>query len=92
MPGADHPTPAERDALAIALLGWLATEPQHLEAFMAETGVNAGEFTTLARSPGFRRGLLEWLASHEDTLLAFCANSGRDPASIAGVLRQIRPS
>ncbi|MCP8895565.1 DUF3572 domain-containing protein [Shinella daejeonensis] len=72
----------EAEATAIAVLGWLAGEPELLSRFLALTGVLPSDVRTAVDDPGFLAGLLDFLMGHEPTLLAFCAASGTTPETV----------
>jgi hypothetical protein len=69
-------------ALAIAALGYLASEPEHLGAFLAATGVGPEQIRNAARDPDFLRGVLDHFASDEPLLVAFAQAQGIDPNEI----------
>ena len=52
-------------ALAIAALGFLAGDPEHLERFLALTGISPGDIRTAAREPDFLAGVLDYVAGNE---------------------------
>jgi Protein of unknown function (DUF3572) len=78
--GADH-----RDAaleLAIAALGFIASERDELSRFLALTGIDPGSIRTAAEEPGFLSGVLAYIAGNEHTLLTFAAHAGVAPEEI----------
>jgi hypothetical protein len=68
---------------AIAVLGWLANEPEMLNRFLALTGLEAADIRQRVNDPDFLAGLLDFLVGHEPTLMAFCAASGTPPEAVA---------
>ena len=70
------------DDIAIAILGWLAGEPDLLGRFMAITGADTTTLRSMAGDPGFMAGLVDFLMSHEPTLLAFCAATDIKPEEV----------
>jgi len=68
--------------IAIAALGWIASDGEMINRFMGLTGIEAGEMRNAAREPGFLAGVLEFLLAHEPTLMRFCDDNNVDPASI----------
>ena len=72
--------PAE--ALAIAALSFLASEPEHLGHFLAATGIGPERIREAARDPHFLSGVLDHLASDEPLLLAFAQHAAIDPSEI----------
>jgi hypothetical protein len=74
-----------RDAaleLAVAALGFIATESDELSRFLALTGIDPASVRTAAKEPGFLGGVLAYIAGNEQTLLAFAAHAGVAPGEI----------
>jgi hypothetical protein len=81
----DQRNGAGRDAaerLAIAALSFLASEPEHLGAFLASTGIGPGDIRGAARDPHFLAGVLDYLSGEESVLIAFAQHAGVDPSEI----------
>lgn len=78
----DTAAAADAEATAIAVLGWLAGEPEYLSRFLALTGIAPSELRGAADDPGFLAGLLDFLMGHEPTLMAFSAASGLTPETV----------
>ncbi len=78
--GADRRDAARE--LAIAALGFIASERDELSRFLALTGIDPSSIRTAAEEPGFLGGILAHIASNEQTLLAFAANAGVAPEEI----------
>ena len=72
----------DAQAIAVAILGWLAGEPELLTRFLALTGVMPAEVRNAVNDPGFLAGLVDFLMSHEPTLLAFTAATGIKPEAV----------
>lgn len=72
----------DAEATAVAILGWLAGEPELLSRFLALTGVSPGEVRGAVADPGFLAGLVDFLMGHEPTLLAFSEATGVKPESV----------
>jgi hypothetical protein len=66
-------------AMAIAALGYLAGDPEHLERFLALTGISPGDIRTAARAPDFLAGVLDYIAGDETLLRAVAAHAGVAP-------------
>ncbi|MDX3929047.1 MAG: DUF3572 domain-containing protein [Shinella sp.] len=73
---------SDAESTAIAVLGWLANEPELLSRFLALTGVEPGAVRHAAGDPAFLAGLLDFLMSHEPTLVAFCDATGTKPEAV----------
>lgn len=82
----------DRDAaevLAINALGFLAADPDRIEAFLALAGVSPSELRRSAGSPEFLAGVMDHLMQNESLLLQFCAERGLDPTEPARARRQL---
>jgi hypothetical protein len=80
------PSPAAREAaemLAIQALGFIAGEPERLEAFLAATGLTLDRLRESATEPDFLAGVLEHMLADESLLLAFAESAAIDPAAVA---------
>lgn len=76
-------TYSEAEEIAIRLLSYMATEPEHLSRFLALTGTGPDELRARAGSAEFQTAMLDHLLSDEALLLAFCGNENIDPGLIA---------
>jgi hypothetical protein len=74
--------PADTEATAVAVLGWLANEPDMLSRFLALSGVQPGQLRQAVGDPAFLAGMLEFLMQHEPTLMAFCEATETKPESV----------
>ena len=74
---------------AIAVLGWLASEPELLSRFLALSGLEASNLRAEATPPGFLVGVLSFLMTHEPTLLRFCDATGTAPEAVARAWRAL---
>ncbi|MCY0146521.1 MULTISPECIES: DUF3572 domain-containing protein [Hoeflea] len=73
---------ADAEETAIAVLGWLAGEPELMGRFLALTGLEASNLREAAKEPGFLAGVLGFLMNHEPTLMDFCASTGTRPEAV----------
>ena len=69
-------------ALAIAALGYLAGDPEHLERFLALTGISPGDIRTAAREPDFLAGVLDYVAGNEALLRAVAVHANVAPEEL----------
>jgi len=69
----------DAEALALQALGFLASEPERLEPFLASTGLGPGTLRAAAAQPGFLLAVLDHIAAADSLLLEFAANAGIDP-------------
>jgi len=72
---------AARD-LAIAALGYVASDTEQLSRFLALTGIDPGSIRAAAKEPGFLAGVLAYISGNERTLIAFAAHAGVAPEEI----------
>jgi Protein of unknown function (DUF3572) len=80
------PYPAAREAaemLAIQALGFIAGEPERLDAFLTATGLPLERLRESATEPDFLAGVLEHMLTDESLLLAFADSAAIDPAAVA---------
>ncbi|GAC1042527.1 DUF3572 domain-containing protein [Rhizobium sp. No.120] len=82
---------ADPQETAIAVLGWLANEPDMFGRFLALTGVEPAQVRNAINEPAFLAGMLDFLMNHEPTLLAFCEASGIPPAAVAAASAHFSP-
>lgn len=73
---------ADAEDTAIAVLVWLAGEPELMGRFLALTGLEANNLRDAAQEPGFLAGVLGFLMSHEPTLMDFCAATDTKPETV----------
>jgi hypothetical protein len=78
--GADRRDAAHE--LAIAALGFIASERDELSRFLALTGIDPNAIRAAAEEPGFLSGVLAYITGNERTLLAFAAHAGVAPDEI----------
>jgi hypothetical protein len=70
------------EALAIAALAFLASEPEHLGGFLAATGVGPDQIRGASRDPDFLSGVLDHFSRDEPLLIAFAQHQGIDPTEV----------
>ncbi len=76
-------------AIAIAALGFIASNDTLLPRFLALTGIETGQIRQAAGEPGFLAGVLGFITAHEPTLMAFSGKSGIKPQAIADAARAL---
>ena len=67
------------EALAIAALGYLASEPEYLGGFLAVTGIGPDQIRNAARDREFLSGVLDYFSGDEALLIAFAKDQGIGP-------------
>jgi len=80
---------ADADETAIAVLVWLAGEPELMGRFLALTGIEASNLREAANEPGFLVGVLGFLMNHEPTLMDFCAATDTRPEAVSRAFRAL---
>lgn len=73
----------QAESIAISALGFLASDQELLDRFMAISGIAGQDIRQAASSPGFFAGVLSFLLNHEPTLLIFCQNSNIAPEQVS---------
>lgn len=73
---------ADAEETAIAVLGWLAGEPDMLGRFLALSGTRPDQLRQSVGDPAFMAGMLDFLMAHEPSLLAFCSATGTEPEAV----------
>ena len=76
---------------AIAVLGWLANEPDLFARFLALTGIDPLQVRGAVNDRGFLAGMLDFLMQHEPTLMAFCEATGTSPEAVAAASAHFSP-
>ena len=83
---------ADAESTAIAVLTWLAGEPEMLSRFLALSGVRPDQLRSAVNDPAFLAGMLDFLMGHEPTLLAYCeATNSRPETVVAAAQHYARP-
>lgn len=82
---------ADPQETAVAVLGWLANEPDMFSRFLALTGVEPAQVRNAINEPAFLAGMLDFLMNHEPTLLAFCDANGIPPEAVAAASGHFSP-
>jgi Protein of unknown function (DUF3572) len=70
------------EALAVAALGFIASEPERLGRFLAMTGIGPDSIRAAGREPQFLLGVLDHLVADEPLLLAFAAENSIPPNAV----------
>jgi len=73
---------ADPHEIAIAVLGWLANEPDMFGRFLALTGMEPSQLRHAVNDPAFLGGMLDFLMGHEPSLMAFCEATGTAPEAV----------
>ncbi len=78
---------------AIAILGFLASDPERLGRFLTLTGVDPGDIRRLMKEQGFWQAIFDHLFDDESLLLAYCAEQQIQPTSLVRIRHSLaRPN
>jgi hypothetical protein len=85
------PDRTEPDAarLADACLGYLAENPDELQAFMQHAGLDPQALRASVGSRPLQFGLIDYFAANEAILLSLCANAGFAPEAFMRVWHRL---
>ena len=75
------------EEMAVAALGFLASEPDRLSRFLDICGLGPHNLRAAAADPGFLAAVLDYVAGDEPLLIAFAADQGLPPERIAAARR-----
>ncbi len=78
---------AERTAIAV--LSYLASEPEELARFLALTGLTPRTLRAATAEPTFAASIFDYLLGNEPLLLAFAERHGIPPAEMAALRRSL---
>jgi hypothetical protein len=82
-------TNLQDDEMVIAILSWLANEPEIMGRFLALSGCDISDLRRATSDPAVQLGILDFLMGHEPTLLSFATAAGIAPELIAGTWQRI---
>ena len=68
--------------LAIAALGYLASDAERLEKFLAMSGLGPHNLRRAAADPAFLGAVLDYVVADEKLLVAFAGEQGRSPTLV----------
>lgn len=68
--------------VAIAAIGFLASDAERLERFLALSGLGPHNLRQAAKEPAFLSSVLDYIASDEPLLLAFAQNQDCSPTEV----------
>ncbi len=72
----------DAEALAAQALGFLASDPQRLVAFLSASGTDVAEIRARAGEAEFLSAVLDHLVRDESLLLVFAAEAGLKPEAV----------
>jgi hypothetical protein len=71
------------EIVAVQALGFIASEPERLGLFLAETGIGPETLRTAAADPQFLASVLDFVLRDDATVKAFASASQLHPTNIA---------
>ena len=71
------------EIVAVQALGFIASEPERLGLFLAETGIGPETLRTAAADPQFLASVLDFVLGDDATVKAFASVSQLHPTNIA---------
>ena len=71
------------EIVAVQALSFVASDPERLGIFLAETGIGPETLRSAAADPHFLAGVLDFVLRDDATVKAFAAASELDPTTIA---------
>jgi hypothetical protein len=77
------------EIVAVQALSFLASQPERLGSFLAETGLGPETLRTAASDPQFLIGVLEFVLRDDNTVKAFADASELDPTTVAAALQAL---
>ena len=72
-------TPERAEILALEALGWLAGQPEDMQAFLNLSGIDVAALRDSAGTPEVGAALLDFLLGNESLMLRFCEDMQIDP-------------
>lgn len=85
-----HLSPEHAETLGLQALAHLASEDDHLMAFLNLTGLGLDDLKERANDPQVLGAVLDYLMSNEEVLLTFCAAADLNP-ELPGMARRALP-
>lgn len=82
MPKATHTPREAAEIVAIQALSFVASEPERLGLFLAETGIGPETLRSAATDSNFLASVLDFVLRDDATVQAFSASSQHHPTTI----------
>lgn len=82
----------EAEEIGVEALGFLVSDPDRLERFLALTGLTPDTIRDASRSPHFLAAVLDHVASEDELLLACARAIDIRPERLAEAQRLVSPS
>jgi hypothetical protein len=78
----DRLTRARAETIALNGLAFLAAQPEEIERFLRNSGIDAGELRSRAADTDVLRAVLEYILAGDATTTGFCAEQELDPREL----------
>lgn len=78
---------ADPHGMAVAVLTFLAADPERLGRFFSLTGLDPATLRATSATPSFARAMLAYLGTDDTLLVAFAQDAGLDPAEVGQAVR-----
>jgi hypothetical protein len=75
-------TTARAETIALNGLAFLAAQPDEIERFLRNTGLDSGELRQRAADPDVLRAVLEYILAGDATTTGFCAEQALEPRDL----------
>lgn len=75
-------TPERASEIAVEALSFLASDPERIGGFLAQSGLAPGELRQASANPGFLPAILDYLCADEAILREFSAESRHAPETV----------
>lgn len=75
-------TPQSAEILSLEGLGWLASDADALDRFLAATGIDGAALRAGAGSRDMAQAVIGFLLANEELLLRFCQDTSTDPKAL----------
>lgn len=84
-----HDNSEHAEVIALKALGFLASDPERMERFMALSGLTVEAIRRDAAKPAFLGGLLDHILADQTLLMMFAESEGIAPGSIESLRRRL---
>ncbi|MDD8022567.1 MAG: DUF3572 domain-containing protein [Paracoccaceae bacterium] len=75
--------------LALRALGWLAGQDELFEAFLGQSGADAGQVRELAQEPAFLCGVLDFVLQNDAWVIGCAEELGERPEALVQARAQL---
>jgi hypothetical protein len=83
------PNRPQAETIALNGLAFLASQPEEIERFLRNTGLDPASLRLRAADPDVMRAVLEYILAGDGTTTGFCAEQGLDPRELHAAHREL---